>query len=624
MKFWTLSTLCTASLLILNGCVASPTPPEELKIDSSLPMVKLTQNGLIVDMKTVAFEWTSVKDPRVQGVYVYKESFTPENGSQFEYYATIPSRFQTHYLDKNVEPDSRYNYRFRTFSKDAHGVESKTVPVNTLPVLSSVSWIHSITGMPRSAKIIWRPHTNERVNSYIIERKTLEEEEWKKIDTIMGRLNAEYIDAELDDNYVYIYRIRAVTFDDIVSTPSEGVKVVTKALPRAVVNIKTTNNLAKKIQISWDASTQEDFELYHVYKSKNMDGGYELIAKLSKDAHGVESKTVPVNTLPVLSSVSWIHSITGMPRSAKIIWRPHTNERVNSYIIERKTLEEEEWKKIDTIVGRLNAEYIDAELDDNYVYIYRIRAVTYDDIVSTPSEGVKVVTKALPRAVVNIKTTNNLAKKIQISWDASTQEDFELYHVYKSKNMDGGYELIAKLHNSNSFIDNIDEDGKSYFYRVSVIDKDGLESEHEKNSIHGMTLPKPSAPGIVEAKLTKLTIELIWSKADPRARSFIVEKSETKGWFDKTSETYEGITSQHFSDKNILPNSKYLYTVYSVDKDGVKSEPSIEVKIETPESTEIESTPVKKRADKEVKIAPRSDKKQEVISPAENLDLNEI
>jgi len=459
MKFWTLSTLCTASLLILNGCVASPTPPEELKIDSSLPMVKLTQNGLIVDMKTVAFEWTSVKDPRVQGVYVYKESFTPENGSQFEYYATIPSRFQTHYLDKNVEPDSRYNYRFRTFSKDAHGVESKTVPVNTLPVLSSVSWIHSITGMPRSAKIIWRPHTNERVNSYIIERKTLEEEEWKKIDTIMGRLNAEYIDAELDDNYVYIYRIRAVTFDDIVSTPSEGVKVVTKALPRAVVNIKTTNNLAKKIQISWDASTQEDFELYHVYKSKNMDGGYEL---------------------------------------------------------------------------------------------------------------------------------------------------------------------IAKLHNSNSFIDNIDEDGKSYFYRVSVIDKDGLESEHEKNSIHGMTLPKPSAPGIVEAKLTKLTIELIWSKADPRARSFIVEKSETKGWFDKTSETYEGITSQHFSDKNILPNSKYLYTVYSVDKDGVKSEPSIEVKIETPESTEIESTPVKKRADKEVKIAPRSDKKQEVISPAENLDLNEI
>jgi PBP1b-binding outer membrane lipoprotein LpoB len=74
MKLWTLSTLCTASLLILSGCATSPTPPQELKIDPSLPKVSLTQNGVIVDMKTVAFEWSSIKDPRVEGVYVYKQN----------------------------------------------------------------------------------------------------------------------------------------------------------------------------------------------------------------------------------------------------------------------------------------------------------------------------------------------------------------------------------------------------------------------------------------------------------------------------------------------------------------------------------------------------------------------
>jgi len=459
MKFWTLTTSCTVFLLILSGCGTSPTPPKELKIDSSLPMVKLTQNGVIADMKTVAFEWNSIKDPRVEGIYVYKENFTPEDGSVFEEYANITNRFQTHYLDQNVEPDSKYNYKFRTYSKDTYGVESKIAHVTTLPLLSSVSWIHSITGMPRSAKIIWRPHSSHRVNAYIIERKTLEDEQWEEIDTVKGRLNAEYID--------------------------EG-------------------------------------------------------------------------------------------------------------------------------------------LDDNYVYIYRIKAVTYDGIVSVPGEGVKVVTKALPRAVVNIKTTNNLAKKIKIDWDASTQSDFELYHVYRSSSIDGSYDLVAKLHNSHSFTDVIDEDGKSFFYRVSVIDKDGLESEHEKNSIHGMTLPKPSAPAIVEAELKASSIELMWSKADSRARTYIVEKTQTKGWFDTTSETYEGISSQHFIDKNILPSSKYYYTVYSVDKDGVKSDPSIEVKIETLESTEIEHAPVSKKIQKEVKIAPKSDTTQEVISPMENLDLNEI
>ena len=247
MKLWTLSTLCAASLLILSGCVASPKPPEEIKVDASLPKVELTKNGVIADMKTVAFEWSSIKDPRVEGIYVYKENFTSQEGGVFEQYDIIKNRFQTHYLDQNLEPDTKYNYKFRTFSKDAYGIESNVVSVNTLPVLASVSWIHSIAGMPRSAKIIWRPHFNNRVSSYIIERKTLESQKWKKLDTIKGRLNAEYIDEDLDDNHVYIYRVKVVTHDGIVSTPSQAVKVVTKALPEPIVNIKTTNNLPKKI-----------------------------------------------------------------------------------------------------------------------------------------------------------------------------------------------------------------------------------------------------------------------------------------------------------------------------------------------------------------------------------------
>ena len=47
--------------------------------------------------------------------------------------------------------------------------------------------------------------------------------------------------------------------------------------------------------------------------------------------------------------------------------------------------------------------------------------------------------------------------------------------------------------------DKIDEDGKSNFYRVSVVDKDGLESKYEKLSIQGMTLPKPETPDVAKA-----------------------------------------------------------------------------------------------------------------------------
>jgi len=457
MKLWTLSTLCAASLLILSGCVSSPKPAEEVKVDNTLPIISLTQNGVIVDMKTIAFEWSSIKDPRVEGIYVYKQVLSNEKDSSLDYYHTIKNRFTTHYLDQNVDPDSKYNYAFKTFSKDSEGLESRLYSVNSLPVLSSVTWIHSITGMPRSSKIIWRPHSNNRVESYIIERKTLEDEKW--------------------------------------------------------------NELA-------------------------------------------------------------------------------------------------------TVKGRLNAEYIDENLNDNYVYMYRIRVLTYDDILSTPSQIVKVVTKPLPKSILNIRTTRNLPKKIKIDWNASTQKDFSLYYLYKSDSIDGSYELIATLHN-NTFIDEIDEDGKSYFYRVSVVDKDGLESEHEKLTIQGMSLPKPSAPAMIEAKLVKSSIEIVWSKVDQRTVSYNVVKTQKKGWFDETSEEFKGIKSKQFIDKNIEADSTYSYVVYSVDTNGIKSQPSIKVKVETPESSEIESAPASEEKET-VNVSPNSDETQEILSPVEDLNLNEI
>ena len=459
MKLWTLATSLTVSLLILSGCTGTPKPAdkENVVIDKSLPLVTLTKNGTIVGMKSVAFEWNSITDPLVEGIYVYKKTPNAEGTSELAYYQTIPSRFTTHYVDTDVTPDTRYTYTFRTFSKKGEGREGKKIVLNTLPVLASVSWIHSITDMPRVAKIIWRPHSNEKVKAYIIERKTLENEKWEKLATIEGRLNAEYID--------------------------EGLK-------------------------------------------------------------------------------------------------------------------------------------------DNFVYMYRLRAYTYDGITSTPSQIVKVVTKALPLSIVNIQTTRNLPHAIKITWDASTQEDFGLYYLYRAEKIDGDYELIAKLHN-NTFTDKIHENAKTYFYRVSAVDKDGLESIHNKLSIAGMTLNRPQSPAIVEAKRVNNTIEIHWSQTDPRSISYTVVKTHKQGWFDKTSQEFTGIKAKEFIDKNIVPDSTYTYVVYSVDINGIKSEKSIEAKIVVPESAKIEKAPEKK-VKEEVSGASKdtTTASEDVLVPSEDLDLS--
>ena len=337
----------------------------------------------------------------------------------------------------------------------------------------------------------------------------------------------------------------------------------------------------------------------------------------SKNAYGKQGKTVVINSLPVLSSVSWVFSVTGMPRTAKIIWRPHSNQKVKAYIIERQTLAKEEWEELATVEGRLSAEYIDTDLKDNFVYKYRIRVETYDDIISTPSQIVKVITKPLPKGIKKITATKNLPKQIKIDWDKSTDKEFGLYYLYRSEDIDSDYDLIATLHNA-TYTDAIDEDAKRYFYRVSEVDKDGLESIHDKISVQGTTLLKPATPGVVKAKLIdNKRIEINWKSTDPRVKTFSVLKSEKQGWFDTSSEDIEGIKGSKFVDLEIKPDTKYTYAIYAVDKFGIKSEASFEVEITTQEANELIKSP-EKAAKKEVEVKPASNEDVSV----ENIDIS--
>jgi len=444
MKLWTLATFCAASLLVLSGCGgATPKPVDEIVIDKTLPIVKLTQSGTFVDMNAIAFEWSSFDDERVKGIYIYKQTMSKE-GSELAHYKTIDNRFTTHYLDRNIKPDTAYTYSFKTFSEEAES------PMSEMKVL---------------------------------------------------------------------------------------------------------------------------------------------------------------NSLPVLQSVVWIQSIQNMPRTAKIIWRPHSNEKVKSYIIERRTLEEEKWSRIATVDGRLNAEYIDVELKDEYVYKYRIRVLTFDDITSTPSEIVQVVTKSLPITVKHIVATTELPRKIEINWEKSTTEDFARYYLYRSEKSDGTYELIAKLHN-NTFTDIIEEDGKEYFYRVSAVEKNGLESIHDKISIQGVTLIKPKTPALVEAKLIDNKVQISWKNSDPRVKSFTVIKKAKTGWFEAKDEEFVDIKGNKFIDPEIGPNVTYFYQVFAIDEFSIKSEPSIEVELKTPKTVadnrkkeeEVTTEASKKTTKKEVEV----------------------
>lgn len=296
------------------------------------------------------------------------------------------------------------------------------------------------------------------------------------------------------------------------------------------------------------------------------------------------SETFRVTTNPVLPSVSFFDSIGNLPRMAKLIWRPHDNPSVKEYILERQILEKAEWEQVATIQNRLQAEYIDTRLDDNRVYKYRLRAVTYEGVESTPSDIVKVNTKPLPKTVQELFATTKEPKKIILSWTANNEKDLAFYNIYRSTSGDGGYDYYVKL-NETKFEDVINEDGMNYYYKVTAVDTDGLESQMQDNPVHGSTLSKPRTPSLIDAVVKNNTAVLRWKDNGTRAQSFTIIKTTHEGWLNSITQEITGIKQTNYTVKDLLPDTRYQFQVIAVDSNNINSEPTeaVDVLFSTPD-----------------------------------------
>jgi fibronectin type 3 domain-containing protein len=264
-------------IVLISGCQQNLNTPIKPKIDESLPMISSETIKHIPDINAIALEWKRIDIPSAEGYYIIRANM--QEDGKFTRIAVVDNKFITHYLDKDLQANSKYGYKIALFTKK--GFESRasdTVIVSTLPNFDSVSLIESISDLPRQIKILWRPHPNERVANYIIERTSPLEAKWKEIATIENRLNVEYIDDDLGDNEVYMYRIKAVTFDNVISNLSEVTSATTKSLPGQIDKLEATTELPKKIQLSWGKSETTDVVSYNIYRSSSATGRYSKIA----------------------------------------------------------------------------------------------------------------------------------------------------------------------------------------------------------------------------------------------------------------------------------------------------------------------------------------------------------
>ncbi|MFK5975016.1 MAG: hypothetical protein QM493_00785 [Sulfurovum sp.] len=209
------------SLIVFNGCngISTFRGIMTYELDNNLP--NIGEINALATIDSVGFEWQKIaKDTRIQGIHVYRGD-PLQNVSRYQRIGTINNIYATHFVDTHVEPDNTYSYVFTTFYMARESRPSKKIDVRTLASFEAISFVEAYHESPNTIKILWKPHPNASVNSYIIEQ-SVNGGTWRFLSQIRGQLMVEYIDKFAKAHTTYSYRVIAQSYNKINSAPSDA------------------------------------------------------------------------------------------------------------------------------------------------------------------------------------------------------------------------------------------------------------------------------------------------------------------------------------------------------------------------------------------------------------------
>ena len=97
--------------------------------------------------------------------------------------------------------------------------------------------------------------------------------------TINQRLSVEYIDTGLDNNSTHKYRIKAFTFNDVESAPTQPLVATTKPLPK-VQQILEYQIIFLEKYFNLGCFTNSDIVKYDIHRSIYSSFGYKKLQVL--------------------------------------------------------------------------------------------------------------------------------------------------------------------------------------------------------------------------------------------------------------------------------------------------------------------------------------------------------
>ena len=310
-------------------------------------------------------------------------------------------------------------------------------------------------------------------------------------------------------------------------------------LPPAAPTVTMTYSDSGKPKLTWNAVSGATS--YRVFRSESRGSGYSLLGTTTATSYTNTGAAVgktyyyrvkAVNSVgtsgysnivsgkaktaaPAAPSVTAGNSSTGKPQ---LTWKAVSG--AVKYEVYRSTRQNSGYSLLGTTTS---TSYVNTGASTGTTYYYRVKAVNRDGMASAYSNIVSGKAKAAAPAAPSVTAGNSSTGKPRLTWKAVSGA--VSYRIYRSESRGTGYSLLGTT-SSTSYVNTGAAAGKTYYYRVKAVNRDGMVSGYSNIVSGKATLPAPVLN--IGLSVSSGKPMLAWD-AVPGATSYRIYRSTSRG-----------------------------------------------------------------------------------------------
>ena len=489
--------------------------PSSKAVEARLGLAPAAPAGLSAmggKIREISLTWQKSTDREVAGYKIYR-SQRPDG--DYRLVASVKNRNKTRYVDtgssENPLDDAiQYFYRITAYYPSGNESEKSGAASATTKGKPSIPrGTMAKSDVIREIPLSWIANPGPEVKGYRIYRSPSKDGPYRLIGKVDKRDKTSFVDSEgLQDKTEYYYRITAINVAGVESDPTTPFSAMTRGIPLPPEGLSAKGGMVKSMLIEWTPPTDPEVRGYVIYRSPSPEGPFVEIQKIKGkknsfldgrplkkrladgtlyyykmrsynkvDVLSEESEVVSARTKKVPRAPTGIKAVQGQPRRIALSWNLNPEKDIKNYLIYRSKGKGKRYRKVASKPGD-KTDFTDTKLPDGTTYYYRVKAVDVDGLESEFSEIISATTKPVPSRPKGIKAEGG-KDKITISWEANPEADIARYHIFRKTPF--GFRKIGAAEGT-SFTDKKLKGGKTYTYKVTSVDRDGLESPSSKET----------------------------------------------------------------------------------------------------------------------------------------------